>query len=428
MESNDYQDLLKSVDDWRDSLVRPDKEILSKKKEYKNLIDMEKNLETSTFRIDYKGYQFEGLFNDTEGDYLYVFFMGARGGAVGRRKEIPRFNRWSYHNLVPFSILCIEDPLYFQYEDLPLAWYYGKKAESCLEVLLDLVKVVCRKKGILEKNVVFFGSSGGGTAALYAAYLLKGAMSISINPQIYIQNHPHARYFTQITGIDLHVYDPLYRNDLTECVKRSSSKHLVLYDIRSEEDWQQHMGPFCFKLGISPSYGLTVKDNVAFWLYDCKGMPDPHNSMETRSLFCFIDYVARSFHENKINENIKKVVLFANECWHDYYEMNYALYRIEEENKGNIFGVREVVIFPMKEEYKIGDKITVGIIPSKNENLEYAFYLFKNKFVVEKYGFNKSALLEILLTERGNYRIRGFIKDVDNNRASRFSKTIYVKD
>ena len=32
MESNDYQDLLKSVDDWRDSLVRPDKEILSKKK------------------------------------------------------------------------------------------------------------------------------------------------------------------------------------------------------------------------------------------------------------------------------------------------------------------------------------------------------------------------------------------------------------
>ena len=126
-----------------------------------------------------------------------------------------------------------------QYDDLLLGWYYGDKEKSLLALSLEIVKSVGEHFNIKRENIIFFGSSGGGYASIYAASLLNGTLAIALNPQVYIQSFQQTKAFERITGFDLHVPDLLHRNDPAYMIKNSSSKFCVIYNQQSTFDMFQ---------------------------------------------------------------------------------------------------------------------------------------------------------------------------------------------
>ena len=105
------------------------------------------------------------------------------------------------------SYLGIEDPMYYKYNELRLGFFYGSKERSYIADSLIIIKKICDKYNILYDNIIFFSSSGGGYASLYASTLVDNSISISINPQLYIQWYSYAKEFSKITNINLEEND-----------------------------------------------------------------------------------------------------------------------------------------------------------------------------------------------------------------------------
>ena len=125
-------------------------------------------------------------------------------------------------------------------------------------------------------------------------------MSISINPQLYIQNYSGAENFKNCTGIDLNAIDKLNRNKIDILIRESESKHLIIVNSKSSPDFSLHLIPFCNHLNIKIKYGLSQKDNILIWTYEADGAPNAHTSFETKYIYCAIDYITEQF---KLVEN-----------------------------------------------------------------------------------------------------------------------------
>lgn len=319
---------------FRDKWYSYDKELIKYKKKYTSLDELAEKLDSSQFAIDLEGYHYECLFKYNPGDYLYVVYNGARFA------ELPEFPRWSYYNLFNGSMLCLEDPMYYKYPDMICGSFYGDKEKSGIIISLGIVKTICRKLGIKEDKVIFFSSSQGGYTGMYASAHMPNTLSIALNPRLYIQDTVHTKGFTEVSGIDLSVPDPLYRNDIIHCVKHGKSKHVMLFNIQCPHDWIHHGQRFCREFGITPCYGITTKDNCLFWIYDCAGAPDAHTSFETKSIFMFIDKVSKAFYDGTFTEEMRKNALIINECWHDIYELKKSNLELRQQSKIDFMYIR----------------------------------------------------------------------------------------
>ena len=302
-------------------------------KSYNSINELRDNMEMGNFHISIDSVRFDCFVRGKKGtkpEKLYVIYTGGRPDL----EVDPYFVRWSYYPLIESldsMILCISDPMFQKYEDLFLGWYYGTEDEFYVTLSLEIVRAVCDSVGMDYKNVIFFGSSGGGYASIYAASLMKGALSVSINPQIYLEAYSYAKKFEQITGVDLKKPDELHRNSLVEIIKSSESKHCIMVNVQSADDMENQLLPLTEELGMSIRYGLSSKDNVLVWIYDCSGLPEAHKSQETRSVFYAIDYVVNEFKSGTNSMDMQKFVLFANECWHDVFEHKVIIERLKQE-------------------------------------------------------------------------------------------------
>ncbi len=307
-------DIKKEIKEFRDKWYSYDREILARRRQYGSLEELELKLESSQFAIDLEGYHYECLFKEKAGEYLYVIYNGAR------YTDLPEFPRWGYHNLFDGSMLCLEDPMYYKYPDMICGSFYGDREKSGIVISLGIIKAVCRKLGISEDKVIFFSSSQGGYSGTYASTFMPNTLSIALNPRLFIQDTPHTKNFTDVCGIYLNAPDQFHRNDIVHCIKNSSSVHVMLFNIQCEHDWTHHGQRFCREFGMEPRYAIATKDNCLFWTYDCIGAPDPHTSFETKSIFMFIDCVAKHFYAGKLTDTMKKIALTVNESWHDIFE------------------------------------------------------------------------------------------------------------
>lgn len=154
-------EMRKAVQSYREELYSGDKSLLNRRKRFDSLEELEENLETSQFNIDLDGWHFECLFHQGVGDSLYVIYDGAHTAGA----KLPLFPRWSYHNMFPGSMLCIEDAMFYKFPELRLAWHYGTEKVSLVQISLHIVRAVQKHLGIEDKNTIFYGSSGGGLQA-----------------------------------------------------------------------------------------------------------------------------------------------------------------------------------------------------------------------------------------------------------------------
>lgn len=106
--------------------------------------------------------------------------------AVDRAKMgLPAFNRWRWAQMgvFPGDVLCFSDPTLSLHDDLALGWYLGRMESDPLDDIAEAVCRYARAHGIANENIVIWGSSAGGYAALALALKIKGACAVAVNTQ-----------------------------------------------------------------------------------------------------------------------------------------------------------------------------------------------------------------------------------------------------
>ena len=199
---------------------------------------------------------------------LFIIFSGTRNPT----DYLPVFKRWSYYKFIDAIVLNIADPMFLEYKDLSLGWYYGNKDESYIEYLSEIIKKIQSLLNISNNHIFFFGSSGGGYVALQLSLYFNNTNHIVINPQILISKYHYAETFSKITGIDLNAKDIYKRNEtdeiIAEKIAKNLNKYVIVQNLTDEHDCTSHFFPMLRKIDIDRLHlGLNCFNSI--YIYGC---------------------------------------------------------------------------------------------------------------------------------------------------------------
>ncbi|MGA6128334.1 MULTISPECIES: hypothetical protein [unclassified Microbacterium] len=160
---------------------------------------------------------------------LHVF-LSAGGGKL-KDGVNPTFPRSSWHPWVDGVSVNIDDPTFAAYPGrLQTGWYLGTKERDAIEPLIDIVARIQLSYGIADHDVIFVGSSAGGTAALKLAAALPGSTAIAENPPIYPHLQSSIKYFRRV-GFELDSAEMKQRNALDGLFDHSQSRFFIFQNL-----------------------------------------------------------------------------------------------------------------------------------------------------------------------------------------------------
>lgn len=112
-----------------------------------------------------------------------VFVM--LNGAVNRETmEMPVFARWNWGRVLDGHVIAVCDPTLYLDKALTLGWFIGTPSKSALPGLIEIAERTARHLKMSPGRTIFYGSSGGGFAAIAAACQVQAGRAVAINPQI----------------------------------------------------------------------------------------------------------------------------------------------------------------------------------------------------------------------------------------------------
>ena len=271
---------------------------------------LEEMTELSEGRMDItvKGITFECFVKLKPEKPLYVILNGSATIAP------PEFKRWKWHKFIDGSMLNIADPMYRQYPDLKIGWYYGDEQVSLRHYVADIVRKAAALLGLSDRDIIFYGSSGGGTALIQCAALIGNCTAVAINPQIRLCEYSGSRNFTKTTGIRLDKEDEQHRNDLLYFLKNGKNvNYLILQNLRSADDMLQQKN-IMDTLGIKTRYGLSQNENIAVWTYDAPSVA-PHNAQEYYCIYFIIKYLIDCLQSRQPAD--EEMIRWVTEMWYE---------------------------------------------------------------------------------------------------------------
>lgn len=331
------------------------------------------SLPQKRFFSDIGSAHFECFLNIGKEKRLVVFLNGARTINQGKALQtLPFFTRWSFYNYIDHSILAITDPMFYTFPDCKLGWYLGTQKENYRRYTAQLIKNIAGKLGIAEDDIVIYGSSGGGTAAIEIASFIKGSSVVAINPQLDMKNYPYFDKFEKDTGISLVSYDNHENNydPVETIIKNKDSKVLILINIQCYDDFDVNLKYLCSRLDIRPDYGLSEHGDLYIWLYDAEGAPSPHTSQDSNVFFRGIMCVLNAIKNGESIKSVNGYVKLLNELWTERFslvkknrDMNHKLRELEEKIGNSedeaVTQAMNPVSFQLK---KLGDKGNSAVI------------------------------------------------------------------
>ncbi|MDP5225542.1 MULTISPECIES: hypothetical protein [Arthrobacter] len=196
--------------------------------------------------VNYNGEKIDVLVADHGAPVTVVFFHGS----MPRESKKPIFVGTNFSGDGIFNRVSVSDPTLVAVPGLKLSWYAGSDRQPRLqEVLRKILARVFASLGTPPERCVFFGSSGGGFAALQIGRYFDGSCSLAMNPQTSIgrfHKGPVEQYLKSSWDVD----EP---KDLPEHVEHDvipaysrKFRNTVLY-IQNENDWMHvayHQRPF----------------------------------------------------------------------------------------------------------------------------------------------------------------------------------------
>lgn len=310
------KDFNERIDEKRKHLFNPN--FPTEYKQNCDTIDDIQELKNGEYCTNVSGVEFKFLLQKKNSDYLYVFLNGAAGF---ESDEKSKYRRWSWGNLVDANILNILDPMYFKYDNLPIGWYYGEKNLDYRQLMAELIKKIADKLGVVHSKIVLYGSSAGGTAALYSAHYIPGCTVVALNPQVRLWKHEWHEEFKKIVGIDSEDEDVFHRNDIAWHIDNSKDcKFMFIVNCRSRRDFNWQLIPLAQRYNFVVNYGLNNYNNIYTWVFDT-GIVDKHTALEYPAVFISIDNIVRKINKGCSMSELNDMVLLTNEFWRDHWEL-----------------------------------------------------------------------------------------------------------
>lgn len=233
-----------------------------------NSLDDMSDIAESSFVFKYidNGHKLESFVSFKEGSKkLVVCFQGA----VNRKKVTPPvFHRWSWSELIQSNVLVVNDPMLYRNSDLKIGWYIGGHNFDYIRKYGELIKSFCEARDIELSNIVFYGSSAGGFAAMAISSYIKNGFVIVNNPQTnilrYYKSHVRDLLDVGFEGISIDEaekklavkFDLISRFEKYKYIPRI----LYLQNINDVFHYKQHFMPFISRLlARGKELGVEVK-------------------------------------------------------------------------------------------------------------------------------------------------------------------------
>lgn len=297
---------------------------------YEDLLD--EHINNGRIKIKYKETEYESIFIRQTSEKiaekkLYVILNGYRPANAGAV-----FKRWTWYTFIDGDLLNIDDPMCNKdYPELCLGWYWGNKEISYRHEIVEIVKQFIAKYGY--GKVVYYASSGGGSAALHCAQIHEGSTSIVINPQIDLSLHVYYPKFHEITQIDVMENDIYHRNSMWNIKAFKKSNFIFCENMLAKSDRIQ-VTYLLEKMGIKDLHmGINrISSNGILWLYEAEGI-SPHDSQEWPAMFQPIIELDKLFSDqdtlkSDYNALIEKNYLGLTELWYEQFHMQQEIKRM----------------------------------------------------------------------------------------------------
>lgn len=201
-------------------------------------------------------------------------------GAVDRTKySLPAFARWNWGKVLGGHVLSVCDPTLFLDDELRLGWFVGNLGMNPMIALRRTAETVREVLGIAAGEMAFYGSSGGGFAAIIGACGLPHGRAIAVNPQTDI-----TRYFAPAVANVARVFAPgwtpqrcrdhyplrwsaLAAIDDSRLARRDL-RILYVQNLADKAHHARHFLPFCEQFDAPTTGGLSKDMTILTHVYD----------------------------------------------------------------------------------------------------------------------------------------------------------------
>lgn len=222
-------------------------------------------LETGLYWIDYQGWDIHIKYVD-RGQATNLF--GFHAGVARRMPGVPVFVGGTIAPQLPANEIAFSDPVPQASAKLALGWFCGARTLPLQALLAGYIERIQAITG--ARRPVFWGSSGGGFAALYFASRFAEASTVVFNPQIDLRVRSGCQagvagtamfeaYLGNAFGlsprqIDGHPMAPVL--DVREVLPADPSRHIV-YVQNTGDDFhvETQMRPFLAHFDTPPAPG-----------------------------------------------------------------------------------------------------------------------------------------------------------------------------
>jgi hypothetical protein len=134
--------------------------------------------------VVWNGVKFEFLIRIKQ-NTSHLLILGSGAGTMANETRLgpPYFQRHSWINDFEDSVIYYNDPTLYLGEKLLLGWGQGSKDRFYLKEIATIIEKIIKKTQTPPKNVLFYGSSGGGFMSLILAGYIKESIALVNGPQ-----------------------------------------------------------------------------------------------------------------------------------------------------------------------------------------------------------------------------------------------------
>lgn len=221
----------------------------------------------------------------------------------GILKKPPYFSGWSWYSIFDDSFIAYADPIFFYDDEITLGWYVGDKNQWYIETISTIIKKLTINQRIQNKNILLYGSSGGGFASICLGTLIKESKVLVNNTQFNILNY-YDRHINNLLDFLKKEFEGLseteilnklnYRLNTVELFKREKYIPKIDYylNIASKPDIKRHCLPF-----IDDLNGLNYFNNELTIHFYREEKDNPHRPLPSNESISLI----KSFVEKYLN-------------------------------------------------------------------------------------------------------------------------------
>jgi len=232
---------------------------------------------------------FEFLVNLKEKSKKMLVF--GSGAYDPRKISPPIFNRFSWKDEFDCTTIYYNDPTLYL-DGVNLGWAYGTKKRHYIKDIANIIRRIKNNLSIHNKDILFYGSSGGGFTSLMLAGIVKGSKAFVNNPQTDITNY----YKTSVENLHEAVYGnrknnsfDLKRTSVIELYKKLEHVPEIFYaqNLACKHDMENHLMPFIE--GLNQLNDEIIDNKVVTYYYSNK--EQGHNPLDKQTTLGFINKI-----------------------------------------------------------------------------------------------------------------------------------------